>query len=145
MTIRHEPYSLEDKREAVRASFVLKRKAGFCVAKAVFLAAVLRAQKKYPPALVFTDVKNHLITQRLKALMETDLFYYHGYIEVFLNDKWVKATPAFNLSFCRNFNVNHLSLMVSMIRFFMNSMPMAIATWNMSTNTVHLPNDPSYP
>ncbi|MFZ0132510.1 MAG: transglutaminase-like domain-containing protein, partial [Desulfobacterales bacterium] len=38
--IRYDPYSIEDKREAVRASSVLKRKAGFCVAKAVLLAAV---------------------------------------------------------------------------------------------------------
>jgi transglutaminase-like putative cysteine protease len=105
--IRYDPYSVEDKRESVRASSVLKRKAGFCVAKAVLLAAVLRSQK-IPARLGFADVKNHLVTQRLKALMETDLFVYHGYIEVFLNDKWVKATPAFNLSLCQNFNVKPL-------------------------------------
>lgn len=105
--IRYDPYSLEDKREAVRASSVLKRKAGFCVAKAVLLAAGLRSQE-IPARLGFADVRNHLVTQRLKALMETDLFYYHGYIEVFLNDKWVKATPAFNLSLCQNFNVKPL-------------------------------------
>ena len=105
--IRYDPYSIEDKREAVRASSVLKRKAGFCVAKAVLLAAVLRSQK-IPARLGFADVKNHLVTQRLKALMEINLFVYHGYIEVFLNDKWVKATPAFNLSLCQNFNVKPL-------------------------------------
>jgi transglutaminase-like putative cysteine protease len=105
--IRYDPYSVEDKREAVRASSVLKRKAGFCVAKAVLLAAVLRSQN-IPARLGFADVKNHLVTQRLKAQMETDLFLYHGYIEVFLNDKWVKATPAFNLSLCQNFNVKPL-------------------------------------
>jgi transglutaminase-like putative cysteine protease len=42
--IRYDPYSVEDKRESVRASSVLKRKAGFCVAKAVLLAAVLRSK-----------------------------------------------------------------------------------------------------
>jgi transglutaminase-like putative cysteine protease len=105
--IRYDPYSVEDKREAVRASSVLKRKAGFCVAKAVLLTAVLRSQN-IPARLGFADVKNHLVTQRLKALMEIDLFIYHGYIEVFLNDKWVKATPAFNLSLCQNFNVKPL-------------------------------------
>ena len=105
--IRYDPYSVEDKRESVRASSVLKRKAGFCVAKAVLLAAVLRSQK-IPARLGFADVKNHLVTQRLKALMETDLFIYHGYIEVFLRNKWVKATPAFNLSLCQSFNVKPL-------------------------------------
>jgi transglutaminase-like putative cysteine protease len=105
--IRYDPYSIEDKREAARASSVLKRKAGFCIPKAVLLTAVLRAQK-IPARLGFADVKNHLVTQRLKALMEIDLFIYHGYVEVFLNDKWVKATPAFNLSLCHNFNVKPL-------------------------------------
>ena len=105
--IRYDPYSVEDKRESVRASSVLKRKAGFCVAKAVLLAAVLRSQK-IPARLGFADVKNHLVTQRLKALMETDLFVYHGYIEVLLNHKWIKATPAFNLSLCQYFNVKPL-------------------------------------
>ncbi|MGW8303021.1 MAG: transglutaminase-like domain-containing protein [Desulfobacterales bacterium] len=105
--IRYDPYSIEDKREAARASFVLKRKAGFCVPKAVLLTAVLRAQK-IPARLGFADVKNHLVTKRLKALMEIDLFIYHGYVEVFSNDKWVKVTPAFNLSLCHNFNVKPL-------------------------------------
>ena len=105
--IRYDPYSVEDKREAVRASSVLKRKAGFCVAKTILLTAVLRSQN-IPARLGFADVKNHLFTQRLKSLMETDLFVYHGYIEVFLQAKWVKATPAFNLSLCQNFNVKPL-------------------------------------
>ena len=29
--------------------------------------------------------------------MGTDLFVYHGYAELFLDGKWVKATPAFNV------------------------------------------------
>ena len=105
--IRYDPYSLEDNRASLRASAVLEKKAGFCIPKAVLVTAVLRAQN-IPARLGFADVKNHLVTQRLKALMETDLFAYHGYIEVFLSGKWVKATPAFNLSLCQNFNVKPL-------------------------------------
>jgi transglutaminase-like putative cysteine protease len=105
--IRYDPYSVEDKRETLRATSVLKRKAGFCVAKAVLLTAVLRSQR-IPARLGFADVRNHLVTKRLKAVMETGLFVYHGYVEAFLNDKWVKATPAFNLSLCQNFNVKPL-------------------------------------
>ena len=40
--------------------------------------------------------------------MGTDLFVYHGYTEMYLNEKWVKATPAFNLSLCTRFNVKPL-------------------------------------
>ncbi len=105
--IRYDPYSFEDNQEFIRASAVLKKKAGYCVAKAVLLAAVARAQS-IPVRLGFADVKNHLVTQRLKSLMKTPLFVYHGYVEFYLNGVWVKATPAFNLSLCQNFNVKPL-------------------------------------
>jgi len=105
--IRYNPYSIEPDRRAMKASAVLARKQGYCVAKAVLLAACLRSQG-IPARLGFADVKNHLNTARLKALMETDLFVWHGFTEVFLNGKWVKATPAFNLSLCESFHVKPL-------------------------------------
>ncbi len=105
--IRYNPYSIEPDRQAMKASVVLARKQGYCVAKAVLLAACLRSQD-IPARLGFADVKNHLNTERLKALMETDLFVWHGFTEVFLNGKWVKATPAFNLGLCESFNVKPL-------------------------------------
>ena len=105
--IRYNPYSIEPDRRAMKASAVLAKKQGYCVAKAVLLAACLRSQR-IPARLGFADVKNHLNTERLKALMETDLFVWHGFTEVFLNNKWVKATPAFNLGLCESFNVKPL-------------------------------------
>lgn len=105
--IRYDPYSMEDKQESVRASFTLKKRSGFCVPKAVLLTAVLRAQG-IPARLGFADVKNHLATQRLLALMDIDLFVYHGYVEIFINAGWVKATPAFNLTLCQHFHVKPL-------------------------------------
>ena len=33
--------------------------------------------------------------------MGTDVFAYHGFSELLLNGKWVKATPAFNKELCR--------------------------------------------
>ena len=53
----------------------------------------------------FADVKNHLCTPRLRALMGTDVFYYHGYAELYLRDRWVKATPAFDRGLCDKFGV----------------------------------------
>ncbi len=105
--IRYNPYSIEADRQAMKASAVLAKKEGYCVAKAVLLTACLRSQR-IPARLGFADVKNHLNTERLKALMETDLFVWHGFTEVFLNGKWVKATPAFNLGLCESFNVKPL-------------------------------------
>jgi len=105
--IRYDPYHIEDNKAFIRASAVLKRKAGYCVSKAVLLAAVARAQS-IPARLGFADVRNHLVTKRLKAMMETDLFMFHGYVEFYLEDQWVKATPAFNGSLCSHFNIKPL-------------------------------------
>jgi len=105
--IRYNPYSLEPAEESMKASSVLDKGQGYCVAKAVLLAACARSQK-IPARLGFADVKNHLTTKRLKELMGTDVFVFHGYTDLFLNGKWVKATPAFNLTLCNNFNVRPL-------------------------------------
>lgn len=105
--IRYNPYSIEPNKESMKASSVLAKGEGYCVAKAVLLAACLR-NKGIEARLGFADVKNHLNTERLKALMGTDLFVWHGYTDVHLNGKWVKATPAFNLGLCESFNVKPL-------------------------------------
>lgn len=102
--IRYDPYNLRYTRTAMKASTVLSDQSGYCVAKAVLLAAVGR-QQGIPCRLGFADVTNHLSTARLREMMGTDLFVYHGYTELYLNDKWLKATPAFNLSLCSRFNV----------------------------------------
>jgi transglutaminase-like putative cysteine protease len=106
-SIRYNPYSMEPGKESMKASSVLKKGQGYCVAKAVLLAACARS-RKIPARLGFADVKNHLTTKRLMKLMGTDVYIYHGYTELFLNNKWVKATPAFNLTLCNNFNVKPL-------------------------------------
>ena len=105
--IRYDPYDLQYSPEALKASSIIKKGSGYCVAKAVVLAAVGR-QQGIPSRLGFADVRNHLSTDRLRQLMGTDLFVYHGYTEFFLEDKWVKATPAFNLSLCQRFQVKPL-------------------------------------
>jgi len=88
----------------MKASSVLTKQSGYCVAKAVLLAAVGRHQG-IPCRLGFADVTNHLSTARLREMMGTDLFVYHGYTEMYLQGKWVKATPAFNLALCTRFGV----------------------------------------
>ena len=102
--IKYDPYDLQDSRNALKASSVVKKKSGYCVAKAVLLAAACRRQG-IPSRLGFADVSNHLSSKKIREMMDTDLFVYHGYTEIYLNDRWVKATPAFNLELCGRFNV----------------------------------------
>jgi transglutaminase-like putative cysteine protease len=105
--LRYDPYSVECSVDGLRASTVIARSAGYCVAKAGVLAAAARAIG-IPARLGFADVRNHLATPRLLALMGTDVFYYHGYTELRLGERWVKATPAFNIELCQRFGVEPL-------------------------------------
>ncbi len=97
--LRYDPFLVGLDPAGYTASATLARRAGFCTTKAAVLAAAARAEG-IPARLGFADVKNHLTSQRLREMMGTDVFAYHGYTELHLGGKWVKATPAFNLSLC---------------------------------------------
>ncbi len=105
--IRYDPYGVILTEDFLRASSVLARGAGFCVAKAVVLAAGARAVG-IPARLGFADVRNHLTTERLRAQMGTDVFAFHGFTELHLDGRWIKATPTFNRSLCDRFGVKPL-------------------------------------
>jgi transglutaminase-like putative cysteine protease len=105
--IRYNPFQNFLADDSYRGSACLERRMGWCVSKAALLAACARAAE-IPARVAFADVKNHLTTPELTAKMGTDLFVYHGYTELYLDGKWVKATPAFNLSLCTKFRVKPL-------------------------------------
>jgi transglutaminase-like putative cysteine protease len=98
--IRYDPYSPFYRAKHYRASEILKRGKGFCISKASLLCALARACN-IPSRVGFATVRNHLSTRQLREFMGSDLFVYHGFTEFFLEGKWVKATPAFNLELCR--------------------------------------------
>lgn len=105
--IVYTPYCDFSDPATFRASEVLKRHAGFCVGKASLLTAAARAAG-IPARIGFADVRNHLCTPKLRALMGTDTFVYHGYTDLHLDGRWVKATPAFNRELCEKFGVKPL-------------------------------------
>jgi len=83
--LRYDPYNTAMKREAYRASTTLAAGHGYCVNKAGLMAAVCRSD-----------------------LMGSDIFFYHGYTEVWLDGRWVKATPAFNRELTERFGLKPL-------------------------------------
>jgi transglutaminase-like putative cysteine protease len=93
--VRYDPWAAIDGREWYRATKVLERRSGYCVQKAVLLAALARAAG-IPTRLGFADVRNHQSPPKLRELMGTDVFVFHGYVEFRLGERWVKATPAFD-------------------------------------------------
>ncbi len=105
--IFYDPYAINLTTEGLRASTTLEKVRGWCVAKAVLLAACCR-HMGIAARLGFADVKNHLTTRQLREQMQTDIFYWHGYTAIYLNEKWVKATPAFNLALCEKFSLKPL-------------------------------------
>jgi transglutaminase-like putative cysteine protease len=105
--IVYTPYCDFHAPDTFRASGVLAKGAGFCVGKAALLAAVARTSG-IPARVGFADVRNHLCTPRLRALIGGDVFYYHGYSELYVEGKWVKATPAFDRTLCERFGVRPL-------------------------------------
>jgi transglutaminase-like putative cysteine protease len=105
--IRYDPYRIDVSVNGLKASTTIRNGYGWCVSKAILLAACLRGIG-IPARLGFADVRNHLSTARMRALMQTDLFCWHGYASIFLDGRWLKATPAFNIELCRKFNLQPL-------------------------------------
>ena len=102
--ILYDPYSPFFLPEHYRASNILKKGRGYCVCKAALLCALGRACG-VPSRVGFATVRSHLATKQLIEFLGSDLFVYHGFTEFFLQGKWVKATPAFNIELCHRHKV----------------------------------------
>ena len=105
--LRYDPYSIDVSVSGLRASTTLASGRGWCVSKAILLAACCRCLD-IPARLGYADVRNHLSTEQLRERMGTDLFIWHGYTSIHLNGQWVKATPAFNIELCEKFRIRTL-------------------------------------
>lgn len=105
--IPYDPYSFGLSPGLYKASQCLAAGSGFCVPKAILLAACARAVG-IPARLGYANVRNHLTSPRLSALMGSDIFRWHGYASLFIDGKWVKATPAFDTGLCKRFGVRPL-------------------------------------
>lgn len=102
--IAYSPYSPFYLPEHYPASKTLERGEGFCIQKAVLLAALARAHS-IPSRLVFADIRNYLVPERLWAMMKTNLFAFHGYTELFIDGRWVKVTPTFDRGMCERLSL----------------------------------------
>jgi transglutaminase-like putative cysteine protease len=106
---RYDPYSFSPDPSALKASSILAHDRAWCVPKAVVLCAAARAVG-IPARLGFADVRNHLASEKLLRVLGTDLFVFHGYVELVIDGANVLATPAFNAALCERFGVPVLEL-----------------------------------
>ncbi len=140
--IRYTAYELDISRPGLRATRVLETGTGWCVSKSVLLAALCRAAR-IPCRLGYANVRNHMATAKLIEFLGTDVFYYHGYNELYLRDKWVKATTAFNRTLCARRESRRWISMGCTIPSITPSIWKVIAIWNTCTTMVVRPTYPS--
>ena len=97
--IKYNIYVSKSLPEHFRASNTLSKREGYCVQKAVLLVALARAAG-IPTGLGFARLRNNLLPEKTVKWLGTNILPFHGYAELYLNGKWVKATPAFDLKMC---------------------------------------------
>lgn len=107
---RYDPYKIFAEKEYYVASHILQRnpKHGHCIDKAILLATCVRAVG-VPSRLRFANVRNHIGTERIEKVLKTNVLVFHGSTDIYLNDKWVTATPAFNKELCERYQVAPLN------------------------------------
>lgn len=86
------------------ANATLRRGQGFCIQKAVVLVALSRALD-IPGRLGFAVIRNHLMPEKLASFLASNEIPDHGFAELYLEGKWVKATPAFDLTTCHEHRI----------------------------------------
>ncbi|MCX5814762.1 MAG: transglutaminase family protein [Proteobacteria bacterium] len=103
-SIHYSVYMISTRFEDFMASTILTRGMGYCVQKAVLLAALGRAAC-IPSRLIFARIKNHKAPQELIAQTGLDVFPSHGYTQFLLGERWVSVTPAFDRDLCEKSGV----------------------------------------
>lgn len=102
--VRYNIYAFSHDRETLRGSHALAAGQSYCVPKATLLAACAR-HCGIPARIGLADVRNHLSTPKVLAMLKSEIFAMHGYTELYLGGRWVKATPAFDRGLCEAFGV----------------------------------------
>ena len=105
---RYDPYNISLLKEKYKSSHIAQKASGNCVEKSIVLIAGLRALG-IPARLHLGKVKNHIAVERLTEKFGSNELTPHGMVNVYLNNKWLKISPAFNASLCRKLNVEPLA------------------------------------
>jgi transglutaminase-like putative cysteine protease len=90
--------------EQFKASSTLKRGYGFCIPKASLLTAMARGAG-IRAKLHFADIRSHRLPPHILKRLGTDLMTWHGYVELYINNNWLKANPAFDIELCNKYDI----------------------------------------
>ena len=97
--VRYVPYAPFESIEDYLGPVVLERGYGFCTQKTSLLVGLCRAAG-IPARFRYADLVNHNMPGRLEWVMQSNRMIFHTYAELFVEGKWLKATPSFEHSLC---------------------------------------------
>ena len=98
--IKHNPYAPGLAPEEFKASLILQRGNGYCQHKALLLVALARAAG-IPARPGYADVRDHMLSPKFRAMIGGDnLLIQHGYAELYIDGKWIHASPTYDLGTC---------------------------------------------
>jgi hypothetical protein len=106
--VAYEIYGADLSRTGLRASTIAESGRGLCLHKSTLFAACARALG-IPSRLALVDVRNHVVSPRLRRFLGDDVVHYHCYAQVELDGRWVSATPVFSRTLCRLYRMEPLA------------------------------------
>ena len=99
--IKHNAYVPLYERNRYKASSTLKAGHGMCQNKAILLVALARAVG-IPARLGFVDVEDYQLSDSFKKMIGgVNTMPFHGFAELYIDGRWVHASPAYDLATCR--------------------------------------------
>ena len=103
-SIKYNMYVPISRSEHFRASNILAQGEGYCVQKAILLVALGRAAG-IPSGLGFATLRNNILSNKAMRRLGTNILNFHGYARLYLNGRWFKATPTFDLGMCESYGI----------------------------------------
>lgn len=103
-SIHYDMYAVSNVGDDYKASSILKQGRGYCVQKAIILAAMGRAVG-IPSRLVLVAIRNHKAPADALEIMKTDIFFPHMYNQFYINSTWINVAATFDRDICERINV----------------------------------------
>ena len=99
--IKHNAYAPLHDPDRYKASNTLQAGNGICQQKAILLVALARAIG-IPARVGLIDIRDHLISDTFREMIGgINILPLHGYAELYLDGKWIHASPAYDIEICR--------------------------------------------
>ena len=100
----YDAYQIHTEKVDYRSSQIAQRDRGHCIDKSTLLISCLRSAA-IPARLHLVKVRNHIAVERIIERFGTDELTPHAFVEMYLDGRWIGATPAFNKTLCEKLDV----------------------------------------